>query len=114
MHNFKNRVIIVIITSILSTIATKIYYWNTLEPNKIWFVFCLFILILITYGIIVSYIIDRLANLFESQIFKILVRILLYLIAGILPFIGSDLVLVSLITAILFVLIDALYPLPKS
>lgn len=114
MHNFKNRIIIIILTSIFSTIATKIYYWNTLESNKVWFIFCLFVVILITYGLIVSYIIDKLAALFDSQIFKTLVRVLLYLIAGIMPFIGSEIMLLAIITAILFVLIDALYPLPKS
>lgn len=114
MHNFKNRIIIIILTSILSTIATKIYYWNTLEATKVWFVFCLMIVILMTYGLIVSYIIDKLSGLFESQLFKILVRILLYLIAGILPFIGSELMLVAIMTAVIFVLIDALYPLPKA
>lgn len=67
-----------------------------------------------TYGLIVSYIIDRLSNLFESQIAKILVRILLYLIAGILPFIGSEFMLISIITAILYVLVEALYPQSKA
>lgn len=114
MHNFKNRVIIVIITSILATVATKIYYWDTLNIGKLWFVFCLFIVILMTYGLIVSYIIDRLANMFDSQLFKILVRISLYLIAGVLPFIGTEIILLSIITAILYVVADALYPLPKS
>ncbi|MBQ0139770.1 MAG: hypothetical protein KBT36_10765 [Kurthia sp.] len=67
-----------------------------------------------TYGLIVSYIIDRLSNLFDSQIMKILVRILLYLIAGILPFIGSEILLISIITAILYVLTEALYPQSKK
>lgn len=114
MHNFKNRVIIAIITSILATIATKIFYWNSLNSGRVWFIFCLFILILMTYGLIVSYIIDRLSNLFDSQIMKILVRILLYLIAGILPFIGSEILLISIITAILYVLTEALYPQSKK
>lgn len=114
MHNFKNRVIIVIITSILATIATKIYYWDALNTGKLWFIFCLFVALLMTYGLIVSYIIDRLANLFDSQLFKILVRISLYLIASVLPFIGTEIILLSIITAILYVVTDALYPLPKS
>lgn len=114
MHNFKNRVIIAIITSIFAAIATKIFYWSSLNSARVWFVFCLFLLILMTYGLIVSYIIDRLSNLFESQIAKILVRILLYLIAGILPFIGSEFMLISIITAILYVLVEALYPQSKA
>lgn len=114
MHNFKNRIIIAIITSVLATIATKIFYWNSLNSGRVWFIFCLFILILMTYGLIVSYIIDRLSNIFESQIMKILVRILLYLIAGILPFIGSEILLITIVTAILYVLTEALYPQSKK
>lgn len=114
MHNFKNRIIIIIITGILATIATKIYYWNSLDMSRVWFIFCLFILILSTYGLVVSYIIDKLASYFDLQIIKILIRILLFLVAGILPFIGSDFIILTIITAIIYVLVDALYPLPKK
>lgn len=114
LHSLRERIIITIITSILSTIATKIYYWNSMEPSRVWFIFCLIMILLMTYGLLASYIIERIAAIFDYQVVKILIRVLLYLIAGTLPFIGSPILIVSIITAIIYVLVDALYPQSKS
>lgn len=114
LHSLRERIIITIITSILSTIATKIYYWNSMEPNRVWFIFCILMMILLTYGLLASYIIERITDFFDYQIVKIIIRVLLYLAAGTLPFIGSPILIVSIITAILYVLVDALYPQSKS
>lgn len=114
LHSLRERIIITIITSILSTIATKIYYWNSMELSRVWFIFCLIMILLMTYGLLASYIIERIATIFDYQVVKILIRVLLYLIAGTLPFIGSPILIVSIITAIIYVLVDALYPQSKS
>ncbi|GEK35301.1 hypothetical protein [Kurthia sibirica] len=115
MHSLNNRFAIALITAFLSTITVKIFFYDSIETSRLWYVFSLYVLLLITYGIIASYIIDWLASFFKMQIMKILIRILLFIIVGSLPFLGSsNLMIAGIIAAVFYVLTEALFPQNKK
>lgn len=111
MRTLNNRFAIALITAFLSTIVLKIFLKDSIEMSRIWFVFSLYVLILITYGVIASYIVDWLTSFFSMQLIKVLLRVILFIFVGFLPFIGSqNLMIAGIIASVIYVLTDAFFP----
>ncbi|UII55588.1 hypothetical protein LS684_18470 [Cytobacillus spongiae] len=105
----KRKFLVATITSLLSTTTTYLIFSKYIDLSIIWIIFLVFTLAIFTYGLVVSFLIDKLTKKINNPIIKALFKLIGYSLFGGLFFLAEFISLYGLIAGIFFFIIEELF-----